>query len=101
MPMTVTLCSRALGSAQARTAIRKPAGTALTKVRPGDSSVIPCEMAAMAVPHKLAASTMPHRRSVRPSAQRDGRVTSGSIAVIVLSVNSCIRPRMTTMNPTG
>ena len=50
---------------------------------------------------KFAPSTTHHKRSVRPAASQEGLFAKGSIAVTVLSVNNCIRPRITIRKPIG
>ena len=57
------------------------------------------KIAKQKVPIRFPAKTIPHRRSVRSRLRTDGVVAAGRTAVSVLSVNSCMRPAMTAMNP--
>ena len=56
--------------------------------------------AAVNVPARLAPSTTLQRRIMFESDRLEKSAMIGSTGVIVFSVNSCMRPRITIMNPT-
>ena len=110
---------RALGSSQTISAISQPASTAFRIVGPSAPLIASCDAATSAcctgsgkmpagvisaantaAPPRLAASTIAHSRSTATNVARSRRVSSGSTAVSVLSVNNCWRPSTTIRKPT-
>ena len=65
----------------------------------GMADVWAIKRAAKNAPMTFALSTMPHKTATRRNKLAERSCTTGNTVVIVFSVKSCMRPRITARNP--